>query len=103
MLTGDVEQLKDDMVFDYSTDAERAMPLNVHLWSFGYSCKDLSSLNNFSHSCKDTCLQTKTGSTGRTWRGNLDNLAKTRPLCVLMENAMAAMRETISGRCRQTW
>ena len=92
MLTGDVEQLKDDMVFDYITGEERALPANVDFWSFGYSCKDLSSLNNFSHSYKDTCLQTKTGSTGRTWRGNLDYVAKTRPLYVLMENVMAAMR-----------
>ena len=61
-------------------------------YTFGYSCKDLSTLNNTSSSWNDSCLADGTGSTGRTWSGILEWVQWTAPCFLFMENVPAALK-----------
>ena len=56
MLTGDVTELNKRKVYDFIQQIPRPLPQRLNIWSFGYSCKDLSSLNNHAKAYRDTCL-----------------------------------------------
>ena len=92
VLGTDVTQLDEDFVTnDASGKLEPVpVPLNCFIYSFGYSCKDLSTLNNFSGEYRDNCLTTGKGSSGRTWQGNLQYLRRAKPFITLIENVRAA-------------
>ena len=92
MLTADVMELGGEDVWDFMEEGYRPLPLQCHIYSYGYSCTDLSSLNNFAKGYRDTCLDTKSGSTGKTWSGNMSFVGKVKPLYIFMENVCAAMR-----------
>ena len=73
-------------------DGEYApLPFKLDCYSCGFSCKDLSSLNNVSREWSADCLASGQGSTGATWKGNLDVVDATKPLWVQMENVPAAL------------
>ena len=74
-----------------------AVPQFLFSFSFGFSCKDLSTLNNVSGDFKETCLSTERdasarGSTGKTWAGCIAYVDATRPLVLFIENVLAALK-----------
>ena len=92
MLMDDVCKLSKAQAYNFMTDLEEDVPLDVFLFCFGFSCKDLSSLNNHAHSYKSDCVETGAGSTGATWRGNCDFLGVAKPPLALIENVRAARK-----------
>ena len=91
-LLADVGLLADKVTHNFVSEAEEPTPRSAFLFSFGYSCKDLSTLNNFSHEYKSDCLETQSRSTGVTWAGNLGYIRVARPPMVLIENVVASRR-----------
>lgn len=93
-LLKDVTELHNDSAFNYMTEEDETLPCegDVFLYSYGFSCKDLSTLNNHSGHFKASCIESGTGSTGATWVGNLGFVAKTRPPMLLIENVPAALK-----------
>ena len=73
-------------------DEEVQLPEHLTCYSFGYSCKDLSTLNNSSSEWRAECVVTGRGSTGKTLLGNLGILRKCKPLLVMMGNVPSARR-----------
>jgi len=67
-------------------------PDHLFLYTFGYSCKDFSSLNNQSKGWVDTCLTDRRGTTGTTWGGNVSYLPKCKPAFIMIENVKASMK-----------
>ena len=61
-------------------------------YTFGYSCKDLGTLNNTPSSWKDSCLADCTGSTGRRWSGKLEVVEWTTPWFLFTENVSASLK-----------
>ena len=92
MLMSDVCELGEKVAHCHITDCEEELPQDFFLYTFGFSCKDLSTLNNHSADFKSTCIKTGAGSTGRTWSGNLAFLKTKKPLLVLIENVPAARK-----------
>ena len=92
LLCDDVTKLNEPSIYNYIDDTQTVIPPRFLCYTFGYSCKDLSTLNNSSSSWKDSCLTDGKGSTGKTWRGNMDMVKQTRPLWLLMENVVAARK-----------
>lgn len=92
ILASDVTGLGGDTTFNYMCDSESALPTDLSIYSFGFSCKDLSNLNNVTSSWKDDCLESGQGTTGATWQGNLTVAEKTRPWLLLMENVPSSRR-----------
>ena len=68
------------------------LPEKLAVYSYGFSCKDLSGLNNHSRAWSKDCVSSGQGSTGATWKGNLAVVAATRPWIVLMENVPSAAK-----------
>ena len=94
-LTADVSSLSNDEDFDYMTEENKKLPNDegdLAVWSFGYSCKDLSTLNNFSGAWKKDCLEQKKGSTGITWAGNMGLVQRSRPMILQAENVISALK-----------
>ena len=94
-LTADVSSLSNDEDFDYMTEEDKKLPNDegdLAVWSFGYSCKDLSTLNNFSGAWKKDCLEQKKGSTGITWAGNMGLVQRAHPMILQAENVIAALK-----------
>lgn len=89
-LLDDVTKISDEEIYNYMTAREEFLPSRLLCYTFGYSCKDLSTLNNTSAPWKDQCLSQGVGTTGQTWRGNLAMVELTRPLFLIMENVLAA-------------
>ena len=77
----DITQLSGSSAHDVVTDAEVIIP-RVDILIAGFSCKDLSDLNN--HSAEGGI--NGDGSTGRTFQGVVNHVERHRPQIVLMEN-----------------
>ena len=93
MLTADVTKLDGKWYpWDFISDDLVELPSTMHAFSFGFSCKDFSSLNNHSSSYKESCIDEQVGSTGRTWGGNMSVASRSKPLYIQMENVPAARR-----------
>ena len=93
VLLADVLDLaSDEGVLNHATGEVESVPRNLFIFSFGFSCKDLSSLNNHSKEFASQCIRTGEGTTGRTWRGNVDFLQVSRPAIALIENVPSAKR-----------
>ena len=86
--------MHNDSAFNYMTEEEEALPVegDVFLYSYGFLCKDLSSLNNHSGHFKDSCIESGKGTTGVTWSGNFGFVSKVRPPVVLIENVPSALK-----------
>ena len=67
-------------------------PAHLFMYTYGYSCKDFSSLNNVSRDWADTCLTERVGTSGTTWGGNVDYVAKCRPVFLMVENVRASIK-----------
>ena len=93
-LLSDVTELHNDSAFNYITEEEETLPVvgDVFLYSYGFSCKDLSTLKNHSGSFKDSCIESGKGTTGATWSGNLSFVSKVRPPMLLIENVPSALK-----------
>ena len=78
--------------WDFISDDVVDVPSTMHAWSFGFSCKDFSFLNNFSSSYKEFCIDELVGTTGRTWGGNMAYVSRSKPLYIQFENVPAARR-----------
>ena len=92
MLMKDVSELSGCVAFNYMREEDDDIPEGLFLYTYGWSCKDLSALNNFSQEWKADCVQTGRGTTGVTWRGNYGYVLKTKPPLVVAENVVAARR-----------
>ena len=93
VLTADVTELDGEKYpWDFISDDVVDVPSTMHAWSFGFSCKDFSSLNNFSSSYKESCIDELVGTTGRTWGGNMAYVSRSKPLYIQFENVPAARR-----------
>ena len=87
-LFGDVGELEHGAkLFDYMSGEEvRVDGEGLMSYSFGFSCKDLSTLNNSSKGYVQNCMATAMGTTGVTWRGNYNFLTISRPAFITIEN-----------------
>ena len=92
ILCDDVTNLGSGDCFNLIDNTWTCVPNFLACYTFGYSCKDLSTLNNASSSWKDSCLADGAGSTGRTWSGNLEVVFRAKPWILLMENVPAALK-----------
>lgn len=92
MLMKDVGELSSGQAWNYMSEEDDDIPEGLFLYTYGWSCKCLSALNNFSHEYKADCVRTGLGSTGVTWRGNYGYVLKTKPPLVVAENVNAARR-----------
>ena len=92
MLCDDITQCAQGTVYNFMSDMFEQLPAWLCCYTFGYSCKDFSTLNNVSGPWRDECLSKELGTTGKTWRGNLEVVRQTRPYLVLMENVKGAMK-----------
>ena len=66
ILCADVSEVGegDGTCWNLMTDEEAQLPEDLAVYSFGYSCKDLSTLNNMSSEWRSECVVTGRGSTG---------------------------------------
>ena len=103
VLTKDVSNLCNDADYDWMTEDEQPIPKDIACWSFGFSCKDLSTLNNHSKSYKDDCLATKSGSTGITWHGNLNYAKQCMPYFLQMRTCRSAEKVRTTPSSSKTW
>ena len=93
VLGADVGALGEDEVLDHISGKVKSIPTSgCFVYTFGYSCKDLSTLNNHSGKYKGNCLKTGQGSTGATWQGNLQWVRRSQPPILLIENVRAALK-----------
>ena len=94
LLFDDVTAFGDDHgeSVNHMTGNPATLPASLGFFNFGFSCKDFSSLNNGSREWAPGCLASGQGSTGATWKGNLDIVDATRPFVLLAENVAAAGR-----------
>ena len=94
ILCADVSEVGegDGTCWNLMTDEEAQLPEDLAVYSFGYSCKDLSTLNNMSSEWRSECVVTGRGSTGKTWLGNMGILRKCKPMLIIMENVPSARR-----------
>ena len=90
VLAKDVTDLDNEFIHNFMDGQQVMVPLNAFIYTFGYYCKDLSSLNNHAGDYKADCLITGKGSTGKTWLGNLSYVRRARPVLLLIENVPAA-------------
>ena len=90
MLCSDVTALSGETSFNYMCESETVLPSQLALYSFGFSCKYLSTLNNESREWQGSCIGTGQGTTGATWKGNLEVVEKTKVWVLLMENVPSA-------------
>ena len=88
----DVGELSEGRAINLMTGVLADIPVGLFLFTFGFSCKGLSTLNNHSHTYKTDCVKTGAGTTGRTRSGNYAYVLLTKPPLVVMENVMAALR-----------
>ena len=98
-LFGDVGELEQgQFIHDYMCDDLREFD-GVGLWSYsyGFSCKDLSSQNNASASWKDNCLEEECGSSGVSWAGNYNMVKNCQPLQVTIENVPRIVKTSNMG------
>ena len=72
------------------TELDEVLPRQLVCYTFGYSCKDLSTLNNSSSSWREGCISEGLGSTGPAWKGKVEMVCLCRPLWLFMENVPAA-------------
>jgi site-specific DNA-cytosine methylase len=93
MLTKDVCDVINPSAHNDMSAREDPVPdSGIFMYFFGFSCKDLSTLNNHSKSFKDDCITTGAGSTGVTWAGNLGFVEKCQPAMVIAENVPSALK-----------
>ena len=87
-LFGDVGELQHGAkVMDYMSGEEVRMDgEGLMSFSFGFSCKDLSTLNNSSKGYVQNCMATASGTTGVTWRGSYGFVKSSRPAFLTIEN-----------------
>ena len=72
LLGRDVEALGEEEMVDRVSGKYTSIPTEgCFIYTFSFGCKDLSTLNNHSGEYKEDCLATGRGSSGSTWRGNL--------------------------------
>ena len=77
---------------DMSAREDPVPDSGIFMYFFGFSRKDLSTLNNHSKSFKDDCITTGAGSTGATWAGNVGFVEKCQPAMVIAENVPSALK-----------
>ena len=93
LLGRDVTGLGDEEMVDHVSGEYTSFPTaGCFINIFGYSCKDLSTLNNHNSEYKDDCLATDLGSSGATWRGKLPWVRRVRPPILLVENVRADLK-----------
>ena len=92
MLCDDVTKMSEGYAWNYVSEEYQELPTRLVSYVFGFSCKDLSTLNNASGPWREQCLGEQLGSTGRTFEGNLQVVARTRPWWFLMENVPGARK-----------
>ena len=93
MLMKDVCDLLNGSAYNDMSAREDPVPdSGIFMYFFGFSCKDLSTLNNHSAAFKDDCITTGAGSTGVTWAGNLGFVEKVQPAVVIAENVPSALK-----------
>ena len=95
MLCSDVTALSGETSFNYMCESETVLPSQLALYSFGFGCKDLSTLNHESREWQGDCIATGQGTTGATWKGNLEVVEKTKAWVLLMENSERAARSQL--------
>ena len=94
-LFSDVTELYSSSGIDTRTGDVIPLPTFVFKYSFGFSCKDFSTLNNSWNSAKDEqsdLLKAEQGSTGITFAANMSFVEKTLPPVVLMENVRLVLK-----------
>ena len=96
-LSADVSDLINETGTNEATGNVEEYPQWFFLYVFGFSCKDLSTLNNHSGGYKSSCIESGAGSTGVTWKGNLAYVTRIQPWMLLIENVVAALK----GRNRE--
>lgn len=92
MFVKDVGELGNDVTWSCITQTEEEIPRNCFVYMYGYSCKHLSTPNNFSKDYKQDSLNTKKGSTGVTWAGNISYVEVAKPPLVMIENVESSRR-----------
>ena len=92
VLGKDVGELGEDMIVNMITNELVELPLDTFIYTFGYSCKDLSLLNNFSREFADDCLAQGDGTSGQTWKGNMRYVRRAHPPLVFIENVKQALK-----------
>ena len=85
LLSSDITKCREETIYNFMSESECPLPDWLCSYIFGYSCVDVSTLNNVSGPWRDQCLSDGIDATGKTWRGNLDVVKKTRPCMVMME------------------
>lgn len=92
MLMKDVGELNNGKATNYMDNKKWKIPLALFIFTSGFSCTDLSTLNKHSHAYKGDCVATGAGTTGKTWSGNYAYVLLVKPALVIIENVKAAMK-----------
>ena len=88
---GDLTQCADGTLCNHVTDRPDCLPAWLVFWVAGWSCKDFSTLNHRAAAYSDKCLSVGVGTTGSTWKGNLDIVRLCRPFSIIYENVKGAL------------